>query len=212
MFSFVPVCQTCQIISILERMDLENLALRPNCLLTRSPLVFVSGPRSLFSPEPMAAELRQFIQAHGYQVAPLWMPFRSDQQRRKTVQQWLQQNQTKSFHFFMADQTWLELQPVFERCWHPHSTLNLIRQPSDIPASLTLHTRLEKMPLTYFEVPRSVPPLRYRLHTLFCALMNSRAVHFEQTLLQKNRALYDRFLDHCIELAENEYKDSTSRM
>lgn len=188
-------------------MTIENLVLRPNCLLTRSPLIFLSGPRSLFATRPMGEELQQFMMAHGYPLAYLWLPFRSTVQRQKALGQWLQKNQAKSFHFFMAEETWRELQPILEQHFHPYSTITIINLNPETPRSHLPNTKLHG-----FGVEKIKAPLSYQLHGLFCSLMNSRALPYEQTLLDKNRLVYDRFLDHCVELAENEYKDLTSRM
>lgn len=185
----------------------DNLALRPNCLLTRSPLVFVSGPRSLFSPNKMGSDLQDFILAHGYQMTSPWLPFRGKPQRTAALSLWLEKNKSKSFHFFMAENTWKEMQPVLEKTLHPFSTLNIINIKADTPRS-----RIENAKLSSFDVKPLEPSLTYRLHQFFCRIMGSQAIPYEQTLLVKDPTLYDRFLDRCIELAENEYKDLNSRM
>ena len=61
---------------MLERMDIYNLALRPNCLMTRNPLVFITGPRSLFFYEKLGGTLQDFVAAHGYVVLNPVLPFR----------------------------------------------------------------------------------------------------------------------------------------
>lgn len=188
-------------------MTLDNLALRPNCLLTRSPLVFISGPRSLLSPQKMGTFLQDYLQAHGYQVLSPWMPFRSKKHRKMALLNWLEKNKAKNFHFVMAEETWLELSDVIGTFFHPHSTVTLVNLKSDPPLQFFLTTTLQ-----YFKSDPTQAPLFYRLHTVFSAFMGAQALPYAQTLLEKNKAVYDRFLDHCIQLAENEYKDLTSRM
>lgn len=185
----------------------DNLVLRPNCLLTRSPLVFISGPRSLFAPQKMAADLQNFVQAHGYQIESLWLPFRSIPQRKVFLQRWLQKNKSRSFHFFLASDTWRELQAQLEDNFHPYSTFTVINRKADTPRS-----HLENVELHSFSTEVRSSPVLYQLHRLFCKAMGSEALPYEETLLAKDPTLYDRFLDHCIYLAENEYKDLTSRM
>lgn len=204
---FILVCQSHRNISILERMTPDNLVLRPNCLLTRSPLVFISGPRSLFHPQKMAADLQTFIKAHGYQVAPLWLPFRSKKDRAQALEQWLQRNGLKSFHFFMAHATWVEMQTILEKNFHPFSTLNIINLKIE-----ALRSHIENIELRSFEAPPQPSPLLYHLHQIFCRTLGTEPLSYEATLNTKDPTLYDRFLDRCVELAENEYKDLTSRM
>ncbi len=38
----------------------------------------------------------------------------------------------------------------------------------------------------------------------FCRLMGSKAVPYGETLQSLSAVISDRFLDHCVELAENE--------
>lgn len=194
-------------ISILEEMTLDNLALRPNCLLTRSPLVFLSGPRSLFAPQKMAINLQEFLLAHGYQVESPWLPFRSASQRRVFLLHWLQKNKSRSFHFFMAQDTWDEFQALLKENIHPYSTFTVINEKVEAARS-----DLENIKIHSFSAQPQPSPLLYQIHQIFCKIMGSKALAYEETLLLKDPVLYDRFLDHCIYLAENEYKDLTSRM
>ena len=179
-------------------MNLENLVLRPNCLLTRAPLVFVSGPRSLFEPNPLGNNLQKFLRAHGYQVSFLWMPFRSLTLRNAALISFFAIAPKKKFHFVMAKDTWNELRPVFENNPLQIVSITMIN-PSSTDFTSTLAPELFKS----FK-NNSNAPLSYRLHRFFCWALGSRALPFDQTLLEKDKILYDRFLDHCIELAENE--------
>jgi hypothetical protein len=185
----------------------DNLVLRPNCLLTRSPLAFISGPRSLFAPQKMATDLQEFVQAHGYQTESPWLPFRSTSQRKAFLHDWLLKNKSRSFHFFMAADTWNELQMILEENFHPFSTITIINRKEN-----TSRSHLENVELHSFAVEECSSPILYQLHQLFCKVMGTNALNYEETLLAKDPTLYDRFLDHCIDLAENEYKDLTSRM
>jgi hypothetical protein len=177
-------------------MNTENLVLRPNCLLTKYPLVFLTGPRSLFLPRPLAANLKKFIAAHGYQVQPLVLAFRSKKNRRMALLNWLSHHSQKNFHFILAEETWTEfediLQPQLEKMRDSSKTLI-----STNASKAQYHFRVEK--LASLKIP-----LSFRLHQLFCRVENVTPVAFEHTLLNENQAMFDRFLDHCIELAENE--------
>lgn len=199
---FILVCQTPSDISILEVMTPKNLALRPNCLLTRSPLVFLSGPRSLFSPQRIGNNLQDYLLAHGYQVSPLPLPFRSKIHRQQSLLSWLKRNQSQSFHFFMAAPTWVEFQNELLAFFHPQSTLTVLNLQIDTPRPQIKDTKLNPFSIQPANVDQI--PFTYRLHQIYSRLMGASALPYEQTLLQNNSALYDRVLDHCIELAEDE--------
>lgn len=161
---------------------MDNLALRPNCLLTKYPLVFVSAPRSLFYHEKLGGQLQDFIEAHGYMVFSPAMPFRSTALRRQYLSQWLSRQNFTAYHFIMADQTYNELKDVLpqtEGC---------------------TFTRLPTIRLK----DETQEPLSYQLHRLFSKTMGTLTPPHDQVLLNRSLEFYDRFLDHCVDLAENE--------
>ena len=47
---------------------LERLDLRPNCLLTRHPILFIAGARRLFRPFDRWREAPAYLREHGYDV------------------------------------------------------------------------------------------------------------------------------------------------
>jgi hypothetical protein len=53
---------------------LRHLTLRPNCLMTRHPIVFVSGQRSLFRPFEYWNDIPIYLKEHGYEVMVLQSP------------------------------------------------------------------------------------------------------------------------------------------
>lgn len=167
---------------MLEAMDIENLALRPNCLLTRYPLVFITGPRSLFYHEKLGGFLQDFTAAHGYVVRSPAMPFRSPILRQLHLRNWLKQQPEGCFHFILSENTYNE----FREFWLSFESSTFTLVPRDLPQTL----------------PRE--PWSYRLHRFFCAIMGTSADPYEQTLPDNSPEFYDRFLDHCIELAEND--------
>lgn len=172
---------------MLEGMDTENLALRPNCLLTKYPLVFLTGPRSLFHYEKLGGDLQDFIAAHGYQVLSPVLPFRSRPLRRLQLGHWLRHQTGRRFHFILGENSLREFGDILAQ--YPESS----------------HTVIPRDLVPWGRQKAAREPLRYRLHRLFCSVMGIPADPFAQTLAaDQSRAFYDRFLDHCIELAENE--------
>lgn len=169
---------------MLERMDIYNLALRPNCLMTRNPLVFITGPRSLFFYEKLGDTLQDFIAAHGYVVLNPVLPFRGES-RKKALARFLENRQEKAFHFILSHHTEKEFSQVLQK--YSGSTF-------------TFADDFQK----YFGNKTISPGLKYRMHQLFCKLNGTAADDFSAVFPEKNVVLYDRFLDRCIELAENE--------
>ena len=160
---------------------MDNLVLRPNCLLTKYPLVFISGPRSLFHFEKLGGSLQDFLAAHGYRVFSPILPFRSKALRREVLRKWIEAQSDSSFHFFLSPETETEFGEML-KIGSGSTTTNLAR----------------------FAETKVIAPLYYRLHQLFCFINQCRADDFEDTLPVRTAAFYDRILDHCVELAENE--------
>lgn len=187
---------------MLELMHTENLALRPNCLLTQSALAFVSGTRSLFSPRKMAADLQDFLSAHGYQMASLWMPFRSPKKRQESLSRWFKAQGTNKFHFVMALETWTEFKTIFMQNQESIVSINLIvfNDEGKLDSSESRQNSFLVNKLEFLKIPVS-----YHLHQAYCFLFQRKAIAFEKTLLAMDPIIFDRFLDHCIELAENEF-------
>lgn len=169
---------------MLVAMNTDNLVLRPNCLMTKYPLVFITGLRSLFYHKKLASDLQDFIAAHGYVVLSPVMPFRSKELRQLQLKKWLSQQTVSTFHFILGEDTYAELQAVFT----PYSSSSFTLIPRDLKHK-------ESTPS---------PSLQYCLHQIFCRLTGNKAEAYEQVLPYKSLEFYDRFLDHCIELAENE--------
>lgn len=165
---------------------MNNLVLRPNCLLTKAPICFITGPRSIFHFKEIGSELQEFLYAHGYLIRKIPLPFRNPQQRRQVFQRWLDQNRSQNFHFVMSQQTWNEFQNELQTL--KKSTYTILGENFEVPLK------------TKWQIP-----LTYKLHQIFCFLDRVQAEPFEQTIPNDSYAIYNRFLDHFINLAENEY-------
>lgn len=60
---------------------LKHIDLVPNCLLTRYPLVFVTGPRSAFYFTNYWNQVPAFLAEHGYEVEVIELPWRDSSRR-----------------------------------------------------------------------------------------------------------------------------------
>ena len=170
---------------MLKFMELQNLALRPNCLLTKVPLVFLTGARSLFHFKKIGINLDEFLYQHGYVVITVPLPFRYRQLRKLAFKNWLEKHHGKSFHFILGPETKSEFNS--ELSGLAHSTVSIIG---------------ENLVLKDFKFSRT--PLTYYLHHFFCWISSIKAERYENTLPLEKREDYDRFLDHCVQLAEDE--------
>lgn len=153
--------------------------------MTKYPIVFVTGLRSLFFYERLGSELQDYVAAHGYVVLSPPMPFKSKSQRQLILEKWLLLRKEKHFHFILSEQSFNELSEVFKN--YPHSTFTKV--PAD----------LKKYPHKKISTP-----FKYWLHILYLKILGYKADKFEQTLPDKSTEFYNGFLDHCVELAENE--------
>jgi hypothetical protein len=165
---------------MLETMDLHNLALRPNCLLTKYPLVFINGPRSLFYHEKLGENLQQFLEAHGYKVQRPTLAFRTTSLRKLALQIWFKQNPSTHYHLVLAKETHEEFKSLF--------------------------SQISGLSFTFSDdfAEEATPPLKYRMHQLFCKLNRCKALEYSAVFPVKTKPVYDRFLDRCVELAEND--------
>jgi hypothetical protein len=166
-------------------MNLDNLVLRPNCLLTKYPIVFVTGMRSLFFYTRLGSELQDFIAAHGYAVLSPPMPFRSKNLRFFTLKKWLKTQPDTRFHFILSQASYEEFKEILEL--YPNSTFTIVPKDLNKVSSNKIST-----------------PLSYLLHKLYFTIMGLFVEPYLHTLPDKSPEFYDAFLDHCIELAENE--------
>ena len=186
---------------MLSIMDLKNLVLRPNCLITPSPLAFVPGPSSLFFYDKPFAWLPEFLFEHGYKTNVIRLPFRYKKARTLAFKKWLSLNHTEHFHFILAHKTYLEFKDLIPKSMVASMTLltskTAVNPQLHLPNETPFH--IEKSDLALF----SIPPF-YLAHQLICLSGEVAAIPYSQTFSNASKSLYDRFLDHCIKLAESE--------
>ncbi len=178
-------------------MNLDNLVLRPNCLLTKSPLVFVPGPRSLFHYQYPYGYLPQFLHEHGYVTKMVSLPFRRSAARKLAFEKWLNTVTGKHFHLVMDQLVYDELKSVFLNPSVSESFRSISVISSDY---LNLETRA-----TNFVVSETATPgPSYWLHQVLNRMLQTKTPPYARSFLQFNRTQLDRYLDHCVNLAETE--------
>lgn len=143
---------------------LENLELRPNCLLTRSPIVFVTGRRSLLYFLNYWNEIPGFLREHGYEVRVCALPWRGSVNRYQTLAKFLES----------------------------------AARPVHLIADSTSREEVEKLLITK----------RARLASFNFAEEITGQTHLHHAIgLKSDRSwtIESKYLDHAIQLAENEH-------
>lgn len=91
-----------------------KITLKPNCLLTRHPVVFLTGLRSLFYFRKYWNAYPEILAEHGYEVFTLHLPWRGAERRQKMREFLNQQKQSdKKYHFVCDEFTALEFKEYF---------------------------------------------------------------------------------------------------
>jgi hypothetical protein len=90
--------------------------LKPNCLLTRKPVVFITGPRSVFYFRKYWNAYPEILAEHGYEVFTLHLPWRG-QARLTKMRDFLQHHdqRAKRYHFICDEYSFLELREPLEQ-------------------------------------------------------------------------------------------------
>ncbi|HEY8269629.1 MAG TPA: hypothetical protein VIG33_01970 [Pseudobdellovibrionaceae bacterium] len=92
-----------------------NFELKPNCLLTRKPVVFINGPCSIFYFRKYWNAYPEILTEHGYEVFSLHLPWRGPARFTK-MQKFLNQQEINSnkYHFICDEFSSAELEGLFK--------------------------------------------------------------------------------------------------
>ncbi|HEY1079076.1 MAG TPA: hypothetical protein VGE46_03230 [Bdellovibrio sp.] len=152
------------------RQDLP-FELKPNCLLTRWPILFVAGHRSLFYFKSYWNTYTPFLAEHGYEVFTLHLPWKSPEQRRQRLAQFLEQQESlgRHFHLMMDSNTLTEFTDLLRQ--HRSSAIQSLTEIHG-PEHPRQKGGLSAFPLPLGEVlcqpaphPSFFMRLTYHLHT-----------------------------------------------
>ncbi|WP_413287908.1 hypothetical protein [Bdellovibrio sp. HCB337] len=137
--------------------------LKPNCLLTRNPIVFITGPRSIFYFRKYWNAYPEVLAEHGYNVFTLHLPWRGPERLRRMTEFLQNKDQTSTKYHFICDEfTASELKEVFDSSAKTAS-LTVLKEDSavsskDQPSSIAL-------------------AFAYRLHTWACRSLKLPTAH-----------------------------------
>lgn len=128
-----------------------SFELKPNCLLTRKPVVFLTGPRSIFYFRKYWNGYPEVLAEHGYEVFTLPLPWRGPERKLRMTDFLNKQSELKKKYHFIADPfTAKELSELFER--------------SDASASLTVLEDHQESPITNNPHVSHLLGFGYKLH------------------------------------------------
>lgn len=198
----------------IRRRRLEGLELRPDCLLTRYPIAFLSGPRSLFWLFDHWNDVPTYLREHGFDVIVIEP---ADNGAKNSVLEAL--GELSGLHHLIADSSQRVLLESLARAKHEKvASLTLItsrHEPeSDVGRLSPEALRPFDVAIESFEI-RDVPlaldwrerlaMFLLRLHGL--AIGGGRRIRALETGAVKGRtvwAIENRFLDLAISLAERD--------
>lgn len=147
-----------------------SFELKPNCLLTRKPVVFLTGPRSVFYFRKYWNGYPEVLAEHGYEVFTLPLPWRGAERLRR-MSDFLnkQTTQKRKYHFIVDPFTATELKELFEN--------------SEAVASFTVLEDRHEAPITDGAHVSHLLGFSYKLHAWLyrkqaLPLANDLGVHF----------------------------------
>ena len=172
-----------------------KLALRPNCLLTRRPLLFLTPTRSVFFYNQVWLPKTHLLTEHGYKASEFQLPFQDIPLKNQYLSQ--MKNKLQYSHLWLDEITYHETQSFFDS-FLPDSTSTL--------TIFTDKSNLVNKPGCYnFLAQRTPARLGYRLHTLWSQWKNLAVMPAHAYISNIHIEQRDQLLDHCIQLAELDF-------
>lgn len=178
--------------------------LAPNCLISKYPVVFVSGKKSLVYFLNYWNLLPSFLAEHGYEIYNLSLPWKNSQQRQYHITSQLLQIPQKA-HIVADGPTTQEICKLLnnsEVSEKIESLTSLVPPKVDVYDSKTL--KALPVPIETLEIPKQVTtPWWWHLHLLLTR-QPSNLVH-PQCLGFQSEIAHKLILDRSIFLAERDH-------
>ncbi len=178
-------------------MNPNELVLRPNCLLTRRPLILVTSLRSIFFYKKPWGDLPNYLYQHGYQISLLHLPFNHLERRKVALNRQIERLQ--GAHIFCDRFTYSEFKNQFH-----HATESTVTVFSDEP--IQLNSQVD----TYcFTTSYHTKNILFKLHQLFLSYILKTPVKdlptASESLHLSPDVINSKILDHCVQLAEDDF-------
>jgi hypothetical protein len=176
----------------------SKLALRPNCFLTRRPLLFIPPPRTLLNYRAPWGNLIEYLQQHGYEARLMDWPFQSSQ-LQKTVLRQINPSRLHH-HIFVDGETFALFKAEFK---------DLLQQS---PCTLTVigpsRPAIEAKDLFFLESPQLISPRwTYRAHQAWLTWKHDRPTLPDHAYVnQLTDESLNRLLLHSTRLAELDFE------
>ncbi len=165
-----------------------RFALRPNCLITRRPLVFLTPPRSLFYYKNSWAEISHILYEHGYKVEIFQLPYQNINEQKKVLKN--DKIRIQNAHLLMDSVTFENLK----------TELTVLTD-----STITVISTVDIQNVFYFKPQFSKSTLNYFLHRIWCKIWGLKTPDFSELLIRNTEKNWHSFLDHCVHLAEIDY-------
>lgn len=180
---------------------LRSLVLRPNCLLTQAPLVFIPGRQSLFYFLKYWNQVPEFLYEHGYMSEEWPLPWKSIELREQVLQARLLElrDQRRKVHLFTDHVE--ELEPLWRDFKDVITSITLVSLTSETHGyshSLVLQKKWSLSP--FFWLHKIVLNLHNRFSS---SRVDATIVGLATSSVLQNSAAW---LDHVIKLAEEEFQ------
>lgn len=206
----------------IRRERLQGLELRPNCLLTRYPIVFLSGSPSLFRPFDHWNDVPVYLREHGYEVLVV-EPYGSDLQRADSILRALEDISSNKCHVIADASQSQELETLARSGHSKIATLTLVRssQRSEIERRQARASVDELRPMTSAIEIFEVEPVRAKGPRSFARIAGLLLLRIDNAINwgrrpaidpievaepidHKTWTLEERFLNLAISLAERD--------
>ncbi len=143
----------------------------PNRLLTRYPLLFIPGKRSLFYFLGYWNQIPHWLASHGYEVFHFALPWKNTAQRKNQLHRFLMKKSQSGehFHLFLDSSSFREISHLLEN--HSYDCLASVTLIGERHGeSFTLSSRLSQ-PIEELQLPenQSARPFFWILHQLSTA-------------------------------------------
>ena len=195
------------IVDHIRNQRLHTLELVPNCLLTRYPIVFVTGRRSLFYFKNYWNQVPNFLAEHGYEVEVMELPWRNRKARFAAMQALLTKR-SRPCHLIADSSQTNELQELAKLGLATVMSITVTQAKSRIERLGVNDLRPRNDGIQVLEMPQTK---QISLKGLFLGLHNfisgSNPVYSDQIGATSSAGTYlteRKFLEYAISLAERD--------
>jgi len=191
-----------------KRANSTTVELTPNCLLTRYPLLFLSGKRSIFYHGNYWNSLPDYLAQHGYEVFNCELKYRDHKKRTEEIRQVFESldNQNNKLHVVVDSTSIQEVKTLLENTlFHSIASITYVHDHSsgDVSCSrlFPIKSAIEEITLSL----KTPQPLAWRLHRFYISDADRTPAALGYAKSKDLEQIKEQFLRRAIELAERDY-------